>query len=37
MGDTEALKKLNAKIAKDERVDVSLLYMGDGVTLVVKR
>jgi predicted O-methyltransferase YrrM len=32
-----AFKELNAKLHKDERVDVSLLGIGDGVTLVHKR
>jgi len=35
--DTMAFKELNAKLHKDERVDVSLLGIGDGVTLVHKR
>ena len=35
--DTEALKALNLKIAKDARVDSSLLTIGDGVTLARKK
>ena len=35
--ETMAFKNLNAKLHKDERVDVSLLGIGDGVTLVRKR
>jgi caffeoyl-CoA O-methyltransferase len=35
--DTVALRDLNAKIARDERVDVSLLGIGDGVTLARKK
>jgi caffeoyl-CoA O-methyltransferase len=35
--DTIAFKTLNAKLHQDERVDVSLLGIGDGVTLVRKR
>jgi caffeoyl-CoA O-methyltransferase len=35
--DTMALKKLNAKLHKDERVDASLLGIGDGVMLARKR
>ena len=35
--DTEALRALNAKIGGDERVDVSMLCIGDGVTLARKR
>ena len=34
---TRALKALNNKIAKDDRVDVSLLPLGDGLTLARKR
>lgn len=35
--DTLALKALNAKLHDDKRVDLSLLYIGDGVTLARKR
>ncbi len=35
--DTVALRNLNEKIGRDERVDVSLLTVGDGVSLVRKR
>jgi len=35
--ETLAFKNLNAKLHRDERVDVSLLGIGDGVTLVRKR
>jgi predicted O-methyltransferase YrrM len=35
--DTRALRALNGKIAKDERVDVSMLPLGDGLTLARKR
>lgn len=35
--DTKALRALNNKIAKDERVDVSMLPIGDGLTLARKR
>lgn len=35
--DTVALRALNAKIHSDERVDASLLTLGDGVMLVRKR
>jgi predicted O-methyltransferase YrrM len=34
--DTVALRALNAKLHRDERVDVSLLPVGDGMNLVVK-
>ncbi|MBL8837997.1 MAG: class I SAM-dependent methyltransferase [Alphaproteobacteria bacterium] len=34
--DTAALKRLNAKIAADARVQMTLLPIGDGVTLAVK-
>ncbi len=34
---TQALRALNAKIGRDERVDVAMLPIGDGVTLVRKR
>ncbi len=35
--DTSAIRALNAKIAKDERVSVSLVPIGDGLTLARKR
>jgi predicted O-methyltransferase YrrM len=35
--DTVALQALNAKIVRDERVDMAMLPIGDGVTLVRKR
>jgi len=35
--DTRALKALNAKLRDDKRIDLSLLYIGDGVTLARKR
>ena len=35
--DTTAIRALNAKVAKDERVTVSLLPIGDGLTLARKR
>ena len=35
--DTAALRTLNAKIGKDERVDEVLLSIGDGLTIVRKR
>lgn len=36
-GSTRALRKLNAKIKADERVSMSLLPLGDGLTLAMKR
>jgi caffeoyl-CoA O-methyltransferase len=35
--DTEALRRLAAKIAADERVDMTLATVGDGLSMVVKR
>lgn len=35
--DTVALRQLNEKIGRDERVDASLLTIGDGLTVVRKR
>ena len=35
--DTSALRQLNAKLHQDERVDMSLLGIGDGLMLVRKR
>ncbi|MBV9278086.1 MAG: class I SAM-dependent methyltransferase [Candidatus Eremiobacteraeota bacterium] len=34
---TQALRALNAKIGRDDRVDVAMIPIGDGVTLVRKR
>ena len=35
--DTAALQALNDKLHRDERVDLSLLPIGDGLTLLRKR
>jgi predicted O-methyltransferase YrrM len=35
--DTEALRALNTKIANDQRVDLCMVPIGDGLTLAVKR
>jgi len=35
--DTKAIRALNAKIAADQRVSCSLLPLGDGLTLAIKR
>ena len=35
--DTEAIRAINTKLAGDERVTLSLLPVGDGLTLVRKR
>ncbi|WP_435243803.1 O-methyltransferase [Streptomyces cucumeris] len=35
--DTAAVRELNAKLSGDERVDISLLVMADGITLARKR
>lgn len=35
--DTVALRNLNAKVGRDERVDASLLTIGDGLSIVRKR
>ncbi len=34
--DTEAIRALNAKLRQDERVDLSLLAVGDGMTCALK-
>ena len=35
--DTEAIRALNAKLLKDERVDLTLFAVGDGMTCALKR
>lgn len=35
--DTQSIRRLNAKIANDERVSVTMLGIGDGLTLAMKR
>jgi predicted O-methyltransferase YrrM len=35
--DTDALRALNAKAGKDERVDVALLSVGDGILIARRR
>jgi predicted O-methyltransferase YrrM len=35
--DTKAIRALNAKLAKDERVDLALFAVGDGMTAALKR
>jgi len=35
--DTVAIRKLNAKLAKDDRIDITLLPFADGVTIALKK
>ncbi|HYE75949.1 MAG TPA: SAM-dependent methyltransferase, partial [Blastocatellia bacterium] len=35
--DTVALREMNAKLHHDERVFISLVPVGDGMTLVIKQ
>ncbi len=35
--DTQAIRALNIKLQSDQRIDLSLLPIGDGVTLCLKR
>ncbi|MEE3184765.1 MAG: SAM-dependent methyltransferase, partial [Gemmatimonadota bacterium] len=35
--DTEAIRAINMKLAEDERVTLSLVPVGDGLTLARKR
>lgn len=35
--DTEAIRRLNQKLATDERVQISMVTMADGVTFVLKK
>ena len=35
--DTEAIRALNAKMGGDERIDMALLPVGDGLTIARKR
>ena len=36
-GDTQAIRALNAKLRTDERVDLALFAVGDGMTCALKR
>jgi O-methyltransferase len=35
--DTEAIRALNAKLKADQRVDLTLFAVGDGMTCALKR
>ena len=35
--DTVALRKFNDKLHRDERIEIALLPLGDGVTLALKK
>jgi O-methyltransferase len=35
--ETDSLRRLNIKLVKDARVDISMLPFADGITLVYKR
>ena len=35
--DTQAIRALNAKLRTDERVDLTLFAVGDGMTCALKR
>lgn len=35
--DTKALRELNTKVYSDERVDISMIQIGDGMTMIYKR